>query len=96
MDVERFKQELAELVNRHGAQLVEPVEISNVSTLYHEYYTHPVPEMRGLHMFGAVREIQPVQLKISIEMDRASDWKHSVNYTPMSSDLFLEKQETLF
>lgn len=92
MDVKRFQQELSELVKRHGGQLVEPVEVINASAPYQEFYTHPVPEMRGLHMFGAVREVQPVQLKISIEMDAEGAWRHSINYTPVTPDIFEDQR----
>jgi hypothetical protein len=96
MDVDRFRQELAELVTRHGGQLVAPVEIDNNDALHHEHYVHPVPEMRGLHMFSAFREVQPIRIKVSIDVAAPGDWTHGINYTPMHSIPYNDAQPSLF
>ena len=87
MNVERFQQELAELVKRHGGQLVTPVEIKHVGDPYEEHYVHPVPEMRGLHMFSAIREVQPIRIKVSIDMAAIGVWRYSSNYPPKHSNI---------
>jgi hypothetical protein len=92
MDVKRFQQELAELVARHGGRLSEPAEIEIDDTPRKEHYVHPLPEMRGLHMFTAVRDVQLIRIKVFVEADAAGVWQHGINDIPMHQSFHQWKQ----
>lgn len=97
MDMKLFRKELEELAARYGFQVIEPVEVELAGAIKEEHYIHPNVEMRGLEMFRAVREVQPVHLKINIEAIKAGPWRHSSNdRCRLHPDLLQGHQNALF
>ena len=97
MEMKLFRKELDELARRYGFQVSEPVEVEIAGAVKDEHYIHPNAEMRGLEMFKAVREVQPVRLKINIEANRTGPWRHSSNDPRrLHPDLLQGHQKALF